>query len=288
MSAIKLRQVEEDPNREDIFKILHNHLQPGNTVCISQSAILFTQSVKRLDEDFFWGFWDDIFSIAEQIPHSHHGQDTLVAFMRELTLVPETGEKIWEVSFLTFHYQCHTRIEVGRTGDKNMLIPPQARAWTDLPLLGAAIREHLSRELAVDERVSFHAFVARLLHAGISQGSETTAIWMLRDSLEEDVDKGGDIDRDLMTAAVYIEYAGATLVQKLALQPEPRLDEAQQRMLKGGGLWKGQSGLTVDRWTFWGDRFSKLAEKATRQEAKDLAGHAARLIEVWTQTLLST
>ncbi|KAH8166418.1 hypothetical protein CIB48_g1821 [Xylaria polymorpha] len=237
MSAIKLRQVEEDPNREDIFKILHNHLQPGNTVCISQSAILFTQSVKRLDEDFFWGFWDDIFSIAEQIPHSHHGQDTLVAFMRELTLVPETGEKIWE-----------------------------ARAWTDLPLLGAAIREHLSRELAVDERVSFHAFVARLLHAGISQ----------------------DIDRDLMTAAVYIEYAGATLVQKLALQPEPRLDEAQQRMLKGGGLWKGQSGLTVDRWTFWGDRFSKLAEKATRQEAKDLAGHAARLIEVWTQTLLST
>ncbi|KAI0445737.1 hypothetical protein F4803DRAFT_507137 [Xylaria telfairii] len=256
MSAIKLRQVKEDPSREDIFKILHNQLAAENTVSLSEAVTRFTQSVKKLDEDFFWGFWENIFSVAEQIPHSHHSQDTLVAFVRELTLVPETGEKIWE-----------------------------ARAWTDLPLLGAAVREHLSRELAVDERVSFHAFVARLLHAGISPGSETTAIWMLRDSLEGD---GGDVDRDLMTAAVYIEYAGATLAQKLDLRPEPQLDEAQQRMLKGGALWKGQSGLTVERWKFWGERFGKLAEKATRREARDLALHAARLIEVWTQTLLST
>jgi hypothetical protein len=128
--------------------------------------------------------------------------------------------------------------------------------------------------------------VARLLHAGISPGSETTAIWMLRAALEQPTGNGGDFDRDLMTAAVYIEYAGATLVQTLALRPEPQLDETQQRMLKGGELWKGKSGLTPERWAFWGKQFRELAGNATGEEAKELAVHAARLIEVWSQTQL--
>ncbi|RYC64907.1 hypothetical protein CHU98_g1307 [Xylaria longipes] len=262
MSAIALRQVREDPDRRDIFSVLHNHIQPENTVPVSQRVTVFTQSIKKPDEEFFWGFWNDIFDIAQQIPHSNPAQDKIVAFVRELTLVPETGDKVWE-----------------------------ARVWTDLPLLGAAIREHLNKEVAEDAHISFHAFVARLLQTGISPGSETTAIWMLRDALERDVkstDKGGDIDRALKAGAMYIEYAGATLIQKLALQPEPQLDETQQRMLKGGELWKGKSGLTVDRWKFWGKRFREQAENATGQEAKDLALHAARLIEVWTQTRLST
>ncbi|KAI0854774.1 hypothetical protein F4860DRAFT_507974 [Xylaria cubensis] len=263
MSAITLRQCEEDPNRKDIFGILNKQLQPGNTVPVSQAATSFTQSVKKPDEKFFWGFWNDIFDVAQQITYSNPAQDKLVQFVRELTLVPETGDKVWE-----------------------------ARVWTDLPILGAAIREQLNREVAEDAQISFHAFVARLLQAGISPGSETTAIWMLRDALEQNVTstgKGGDdIDRTLKTAAVYIEYAGATLVQKLALQPEPQLDETQQRMLKGGELWKGKSGLTMDRWKFWGKRFREQAENATGQETKDLALHAAKLIEVWTQTRLST
>ncbi|KAI0457288.1 hypothetical protein F5B21DRAFT_102405 [Xylaria acuta] len=262
MSGITLRQVKEDPDRKDIFGILNDHLQPGSIVPVSQSVTSFTQSVKTTDEDFFWGFWDDIIDIAEQIPHSHPSQDKVVAFVRELALAPETGDKVWE-----------------------------ARVWTDLPLLGAAIRENLGREVTEDKWLSFHAFVARLLQAGVSPGSETTAIWMLRAGLEEDAEstgKGGDIDRDLMTAAVYIEYAGATLVQKLALQPGPQLNDTQQRVLKGGPLWNGESGLTVDRWKFWGKRFREQVENATRQDAKDLALHAARLIELWTQTRLTT
>ncbi|KAI0555744.1 hypothetical protein F4679DRAFT_3629 [Xylaria curta] len=262
MSSITLRQCEGDLDRKDIFGILNSQLQPDTTVPVSQAATSFTQSVKKPEEDFFWGFWNNIFEIAQQIPYSNPAQDKLVQFVRELTLVPETGDKVWE-----------------------------ARVWTDLPLLGAAIREQLNREVAEDAQISFHAFVARLLQAGISPGSETTAIWMLRDALEQNAaptGKGGDIDRALKTAAMYIEYAGATLAQKLALQPEPQLDETQQRMLKGGELWKGKSGLTVDRWKFWGKRFREQAEKAKGKEAKDLALHAARLIEVWTQTQLST
>ncbi|KAI0428984.1 hypothetical protein F5Y09DRAFT_311430 [Xylaria sp. FL1042] len=278
MPAITLRQVQEDPNRKDIFGLLNEYIQPDSATSVSQVAATFAQSVKTPNEEFFWGFWDNIFNIAQQIPHGNPAQDRLALFVRELTLVPETGDEVWD-----------------------------ARVWTDLPLLGAAVREHLDKVVDTAARVSFHAFVARLLHAGVSPGAETTAIWMLRDALEENpkanADAGGEFDRDLMTAAVYIEYAGATLAQKVALQPEPQLEEAQRRSLRGGELWKkkdtdkdkdkgssSSSGLTADRWAFWGRRFRELGgDKATAgAEAKKTALHAARLIEMWAQTRVST
>ncbi|KAI1274440.1 hypothetical protein F5Y07DRAFT_213973 [Xylaria sp. FL0933] len=266
MPAITLQQVEEDPNRKDIFGLLNEYIQPESATSVSEAATSFTQSVKTPNEEFFWGFWDNIFNIAQQIPHSNPAQDKLALFVRELTLVPETGDKVWE-----------------------------ARVWIDLPLLGAAVREHLDKVVDSAARVSFHAFIARLLHAGISPGSETTAIWMLRDALEQDPKSTADtaqFDRDLMTAAMYIEYAGATLAQKVALQPAPQLDEAQRRSLRGGELWKDKgSGLTADRWAFWGKRFRELGGdegKATSAEAKETALHAARLIEMWAETQVST
>ncbi|KAI1132345.1 hypothetical protein F5Y10DRAFT_231524 [Nemania abortiva] len=246
-----------------LLRVLNEYIQPSSTTTASQAAASFAQGVKTPNEEFFWDFWNNVFSTAERIPHASPQQDKLVSFVRELTLLPETGDKIWET-----------------------------RVWTGLPLLGAAIRERLNRSsssVSTAAWISFHAFVARLLHAGVSPGSETTAIWMLRDALEQDAAKAGsDADRDLMAAAVYIEYAGATLVQKLALQPEPQLDEAQQRSLKGGALWKGKSGLNLARWAFWGRHFREQGEKAAGQEAKELALHAARLIEMWTQTRFST
>lgn len=117
---------------------------------------------------------------------------------------------------------------------------------------------------------------------------------MLRDALEQqqqdiksEKDDDDAADRSLAIAAVYVEYAGATLAQKLALQPEPDLDETKQRMLKGGKLWEGKTGLTPDRWAFWGKRFRERAEDAKTKETKELALHAARLIDVWSKTLLS-
>ncbi|KAI0406963.1 hypothetical protein F4802DRAFT_555159 [Xylaria palmicola] len=258
MPAITLQQIQDDPGRKDLFGILNGYIQPESATPASKAAASFTHSVQATDEDFFRGFWADVFSVAEQIPHDSPAQDKLAALVRELTLVPETGDTVWE-----------------------------ARVWTDLPLLGASIRDHLDRVPATGARVSFHALVARLLHAGVSPGSETTAVWMLRDALEQDGAAGPGADLALMTAAVYVEYAGATLAQTLALRPAPALDDAQRRLLRGGALWKDKSGLTVDRWRFWGQRFRARAASATAPEARGLALHAARLIEVWTETRLS-
>ncbi|RWA11651.1 hypothetical protein EKO27_g3445 [Xylaria grammica] len=263
MGAITLRQVQEDPNRKDLFGVLNNYIQPDSATSVSQATASFTKAISTPDEGFFWGFWRDIFNVAEQIPHDNAAQDKLAAFIRELTLVPNTGDKIWE----------------------------ESRVWIDLPLLGASVREHLDQVAQGDARVSFHAFLARLYHTGVSPGTETTAIWLLRDALEQDVNPANNaskFDNDLAVAAVYIEYAGATFVQKLALQPEPVLTDESRRVLRGGKLWTEGSGLTVGRWKFWGRRLGELVESAAGEEAKALALHAARLIEVWSDKQLST
>ncbi|KAI0393575.1 hypothetical protein F5Y17DRAFT_432012 [Xylariaceae sp. FL0594] len=297
MPAFTLKQVQEDPNRDDIFGLLNKYIQPADTdnkptLSASQAASAFSQSVKgkAKDEAFFWKFWADIFAVARQIPHGDPGLDKLALFVREISLLPdeEDVEPVWE-----------------------------SRVWTDLPLLGASIRENLDTPASASTDdgskeggreylnttkawVSFHAFVARLLHAGVSPGSETTAIWMLRDALErEDQDQDPDDDafeRKLMQAAAYIEYAGATLVSLIhqSGSEEPGLDETKKRLTKGGPLWKGGSGsgLTAARWRFWGKRFSEQAARIKDQddgntEARDMPLHAARLIEVWSRTRLS-
>ncbi|KAI1497439.1 hypothetical protein F5X99DRAFT_396908 [Biscogniauxia marginata] len=274
---VSLRQVRESPNRNDIFSILNEYLQPDNPTSAAKAAAAIaalpadpSDTEKTWDEGFFWNFWKDIIQVAEQLPHDHPGQDKIVAFLRELTLLPDTGVTVWD-----------------------------HRVWSGLPILGAAIREHLNgprTSSSEDEQsqinqqwVSFHAFEARLVHTGVSH-SETTAIWMLRTALEEEIvtDNTKGFDRDLMTAAVHIIYAGPVLVNLLAARPDPALDASEQRVLRGGALFHGRSGLVRERWDFWTARFRELAGKTTMEEAKALALRAARLMEVWTQNRLKS
>ncbi|KAI1817160.1 hypothetical protein GGS20DRAFT_103048 [Poronia punctata] len=253
MSSITLSQIQENPTRKDIFGILNQYINNNNNnnnntiTSASEAAKTLSQTVQSPDEGFFWGFWRDVFSIAEQIvPHHHPALDKLVLFVRELTLSDDD-------------------------------------VWTQLPILSASIREHLDASSSTaTTKVSFHAFVARLLHAGVSSVHYITALWMLRAALESDDGPHPD-DTDLMIAAVYIEYAGATLIQTIALRPEPELDDTERRLTKGGKLWEGKSGLTADRWAFWGKRFGERAEKTESEEAKRLAERAARLIEIWSE-----
>lgn len=122
----------------------------------------------------------------------------------------------------------------------------------------------------------------------------TQAIWMMRSGLEEDKLRGSpsaavDSDRDILTAAMYIEYAGPLLLEKVLWNPKPELGDEDKRLLKGGPLYAGQSGLSSDRWVFWKKRFEEVAAAAeggeeTTVAAKKAALRAARLIEVWVET----
>ncbi|KAI1084810.1 hypothetical protein F5B20DRAFT_523289 [Whalleya microplaca] len=265
-----------EPISETFFNIFNDYLKTDSAVSAAQVATDVSNLAPKpnaeertLESDFFWQLWGDIIAVVEQVPHDHPGQDKLVKFMRELTLLPDTGVTVW--------------------GN---------RLWVDLPVLGAVFREHLNgpdksdveeEQIEIDKAwVRFHAFEAKLIGAGVVQ-FEPQLIWMMRDALEEEtVSRSLSLDRGLITAAMYIEYAGPILVQYLAVNPDPELDDRRKRSLRGGSLFKDKTGMQLERWMFWMKRFREESEKTRSEEAKVLALRAARLMEVWSETRLKT
>ncbi|KAI2611287.1 uncharacterized protein GGS25DRAFT_189235 [Hypoxylon fragiforme] len=266
---------------EPVFNIFQAHLQPANNLSASQAALSLANLApkpndgeKTLSDGFFFELWNSVIGVAEQIPHDHPAQDQLVKVMRELTLLPDTGLTVWD-----------------------------SPLWTSLPVLGAAIRERLNgptypphptaaQTRAVDESwVRFHAFAARLMGAGVVH-SASQPVWMLRDALEqppqEEEEEEVVADRDLAAAAMYIEYAGAVLVEAVAANPEPALGAELARLLRAGPLYGGAPGLSRERWGFWAKRFREEGgeEKGRSEEGRAVAGRAARLMEVWGETRL--
>ncbi|KAI1481379.1 hypothetical protein F4774DRAFT_48888 [Daldinia eschscholtzii] len=264
-------------SNEAIFNTLNDYLQLDSSVSAAQVATAISKLApepengsKTLSDGFFFSLWQDLISIAEQIPYGHFAQDKLVKVLRELTLLPDTG------------------ITVG-----------ESRLWIDLPYLGAAFREYLNgparskvkeEQLRIDQAwIRFHAFSARLMGAGVIHW-QNQPIWMLRDALEEEKNspKSSDLDRDLVTAAMYIEFSGPVLVEALAANPAPELSSENRRLLKGGSLFHGEPGLRLDRWSFWTRRFKEEAEKTSTEEARGVALRVARLMEVWSETRLKS
>jgi hypothetical protein len=269
------RQVVSD----DVFFTFIDYFQLDGPTSASECALAIAKlapgphhgsnTLGRLGDGHFYTLWSEVFAIAEQIPHDHPAMDKLVTFMRELTLLPETGLRVG----------CQ-------------------RLWTDLPVLGAAMREHLNgprkskdaEEQAIFDSkwVSFHAFCAKLMAAGVAYFMNQP-IWMLRAALEEkSTPRSADLDRDLATAAMYIEYLGPALVETLIRDPEPHGDDGPcTRMLRGGSLFgKEKSGLSAERWGFWMRRFRDEAEKAGSEESKALGLRASRLMEIWMENRL--
>ncbi|KAH7040615.1 uncharacterized protein B0I36DRAFT_311095 [Microdochium trichocladiopsis] len=238
-----------------------------------QAAAAATKDVKQanakdaVDDGYLFQFWRDLFSAAEQAPSSDHpALDKLVLFVRELSLQGDVEIKVWE-----------------------------KRIWKDLPVLGAALREKLDGPAQARNRdeqdavnaawVKFHAFAARLMAANVIDLT-TQALWMLRDGLEEQLTAGSkEANREVLTATVWIEYAGPLLFEKILWSPNPTLGDDDKRLLRAGPLYKGGPGLSSDRWLFWKTRLDEVADKKeVTDEAKDAAVRVARLMEVWAET----
>jgi len=270
-TSFTLEQRKMGDNSFAIFKDLFSTDQ-GPRSAITQAAVAATKDVKQandkkaVDDGYLFQFWKDTFSAAEQVPSADHpALDKLVSFVRELSLQGDVEIKVWE-----------------------------KRVWKDLPVLGAALREKLdgpAQARKPDEQdalnvawVNFHAFAARLMAAGVIDLT-THALWMMRDALEEELEAGSkEANREVVTAAVWIEYAGPILFEKVLWNPNPTLGEEDERLLRAGPRYKGGPGLSSDRWLFWKNRFEEVAEKKVTDDARDAATRAARLMEVWAET----
>ena len=119
-------------------------------------------------------------------------------------------------------------------------------------------------------------------------GYTNQVVWMLRDALEEDNSKKAPnaLDRDLTTAAMYIEYMGPLLAESIIRTPNPTLSKEDERLLRAGPLYNGKAGLQSDRWLFWVNRFREEADKATGDGARSLALRSSRLMEIWVERRL--
>ncbi|KAH9896191.1 hypothetical protein F4778DRAFT_258396 [Xylariomycetidae sp. FL2044] len=251
----------------DAKDIIAGYLEKGTSATAPEAASAFAQLGPRATGDSkdvgdkeLWGLWDEVLRAAESVAPDDPAQEKLVRFVRAVMLLPDTGYRVWDTTL-----------------------------WSGLPVLGAVIRERLNGSAKSDESwVSLHAFIARLLGAAV-QSEATVTIWMLRDALETKKEpKTTTLDRDLMVAAVHIEYAGAVLVERLVASPNPQLEGPEARSLRGGELWQGGPGLRQDRWTFWARRFKEEAENTTSEEAKQMTLRAAGLMDVWNKTRLNT
>jgi hypothetical protein len=84
--------------------ILEPYLQPTASTTaaeVAQAASKLAPTSENGLEDFLWTFWNDFIHTSEQIPYNHPAQDKLVQVVRELSLLPDNGLKVWDVSSQT-------------------------------------------------------------------------------------------------------------------------------------------------------------------------------------------
>ena len=272
---------------EDTFQILQDYFRTAGTAAAAAQAARAVASRVPKDEGdavegFLWSLWRDVTEVAKQIPHDDPAQDKLVAVVRELRLLPDTGVRVWNVRRALPPSPWHR--------DRRLTVW-QEQLWTDLPVLGAQFREALNGpETSEDEArqtalaqawVNFHAFAARLNGAGVTR-FESTPIWMLRAALEEDLAGLPPALHDchIMTAAQIATHNGRLLATALA--SARTLSPQEARMYQGGALFSGPPGVTADRWAFWLRRLRDEAEKSA-PDVRDAALRAAQLMEIWAQ-----
>ena len=117
---------------------------------------------------------------------------------------------------------------------------------------------------ASPEWTSLNSFAARLL-GNSTQSWNNFGIWELRSALEEPSRSSADRDGHLSSASEWILHAGNVLRAKEGMA---ELDDMEKRMLKGGSLFKGEPGLSDERWAFWKQRFQELGGQVEDQELK--------------------
>lgn len=166
------------------------------------------------------------------------------------------------------------------------------KAWTDLPMFGAHMRESMDTDSPSQSSSAIYAntnaFVARITAAGIKDFS-LYAIWALRAALEDarpptmrETSNGETkpkslaelpVDELLPAALEWFEHCGKYLMKltqdgKTFTSGGGRPDSSKLGKLAiDAGLEK--SGFNVERWKFWEQRLEKISKSTNDAGGKD-------------------
>ncbi|KAK0612768.1 hypothetical protein B0T17DRAFT_383963 [Bombardia bombarda] len=194
----------------------------------------------RDDEDevdsIRWHVWSTLVASVQQIPADNHIQDRAVAILAGLARA--TSHTNW---------QNLEGLEIC-TRD----------AWQD-PTRSFG---QIANDDTYSAWVNLNAFMARLIAAGTVSWFELP-IWEFRDALEESLDELSQRNKDtrLLVAVHWMRIAGKAVRDQALMGRD--LDEAEARMLRGGELFAGKTGYTLERWEFWRQRFTEAKEQVS-------------------------
>ncbi|CRG86320.1 hypothetical protein PISL3812_03325 [Talaromyces islandicus] len=125
--------------------------------------------------------------------------------------------------------------------------------------------------------VNMSSFVARTWAAGVVDAINL-AVWVLRDGLEDDYDRGEYYSEYISAAAMWILCSGQLLFDEIAQFPR-ETGESEEKAWAGGPLYTGPI-VGLERWLFWQKAFTAAAESSnTNDEATTNALKAANLMD---------
>ena len=141
---------------------------------------------------------------------------------------------------------------------------------SDLPASDPSQQEHRA------DWLSINAFAARLTATSSFPDSGTSfalfGLWTLRSALEDEQ----ELDANIPAAAQWVLFAGGKLY---TLEEEYKPKKGGGDPGRGGKLWKGRRGFSLERWAFWKEKFQKFSEGQGDSKTKEYASMA------WKQML---
>ncbi|KAI1661036.1 hypothetical protein F4813DRAFT_349309 [Daldinia decipiens] len=193
-------------------------------------------------EDFVWQFWESLIDIASQVPPRTLVQDVLIKIV---ILLEKIGKQ--------------------KKADTQM--------WKNLPGIGIAMRDNWNRiptlkpnlnedlMFTESEWLNLNSFIARL-HCE-QKGWGKYLIWELRNGLETPLTPIQDIPTAETRIRVAIEWIfessrfilNHSLLHTFSDYPE---GPNTGRPYRGGPLYSGVSGYSLERWCFWKRRLAEI------------------------------
>ncbi|OTA91287.1 hypothetical protein M434DRAFT_397307 [Hypoxylon sp. CO27-5] len=203
-----------------------------------------TQQSELGPDGFVWELWVTLIEVSAQVPPYHSAQDVL----------------------------CKAVILLDTIGDSEETEKPM---WKDLSSFTMAIRDHWNRapipQARSDDDTTFtdsewlnlNSFIARLYAANVLQAG-AFPIWELRSGLEtslsSEVKNETPANIRVRVASEWIIQSAPRILHESLLRTYSDVVEGEStgRPFRGGPLYSGESGFSVERWCFWKRRFQEL------------------------------
>ncbi|KAI1209513.1 uncharacterized protein F4807DRAFT_460727 [Annulohypoxylon truncatum] len=232
----------------DIGKLFAGALKLPSVVTSKGRAKYFIDEVEKLastqtqdsPSTFAWEFTEKLIRIAAQIPPRNLAQAVLVKTIASL-------------------YATEEKDEVNQWRSLKSFSMSMREAWNLSPNIGTGPSS--KHNFTGYQWIDLNSFLAKLHQKQIVQ-LENYPIWELRSSLETPLSSDGEPATDIRIRVVeeWLRQTAPRLLQDSLLSTFSDFPEGgnRGRPYRGGPLYTGESGYSLERWCFWKRRLREI------------------------------